>query len=307
MAFSGKDGDLVDACARRERHMAFDTAHPAVVLAYLVAALCLAMFSLQPVLVCVSLAGGLACCACARGTAATFSSMRWQLAVVAVIALFNPLFSASGSTELFRVGQRAVYLESFAYGLCMGALFMSTVLWCQAAAHLLGYDRLRALSGNVLPTVGLMVSMCMRLVPRFVRKGERVAAVQAAAGRGGGVAGRLRMSTVLMGWSMEDSLETADAMRARGWGGAPRRTSYGRHRFTGADAVALAGIALLASLAGACAFAATTQYSFFPTMSRLVAWWGYVPFAALMFLPTALHLAGAASWRRAERGIHGAS
>ena len=48
----------------------------------------------------------------------------------------------------------------------------------------------------------------------------------------------LRLSTVLMGWGMEDSLETADAMRARGWGAAKKRTSYQRSRFRRQDALA---------------------------------------------------------------------
>ena len=54
-----------------------------------------------------------------------------------------------------------------------------------------------------------------------------------------------------MGWSMEDSLETASAMKARGWGAAVRRTTYARHRFRRLDVAALAvggALALLARL-----------------------------------------------------------
>ncbi len=291
--------------ARTERHTAFDASHPGVALAYLVVALGLAMFSIQPVLVSLSFTGGLAACACSRGLVRTLLDLRWQLAMVAVIALLNPLFSASGSTELFKVGVRAVYLESVAYGACMGALFMATVLWCQAAAALLGADRVLELAGGVLPTVSLMVSMCMRLVPRFVRKGRRIAAVERAAGRDAGARSHLRTSTVLMAWSMEDSLAAADAMRARGWAGAPRRTRYARYRFTAADALALAGVLLAGLLAGVCAAAATSQYAFFPTMSSLVLWWGYVPFGLYMALPALLHAREALVWRCLEGGLHG--
>lgn len=71
--------------------------------------------------------------------------------MILIIAVLNPLFSASGSTELFRIGMRAVYLESMVYGLCMGGLFVASVLWFEAAASMLGYDKVLALLGNAAP------------------------------------------------------------------------------------------------------------------------------------------------------------
>ena len=145
--------------------------------------------------------------------------------MILIIALVNPLFSASGSTEVFRIGMRAVYLESMVYGLCMGGLFVASVLWFEAAASMLEYDKVLALLGNAAPVIALMISMCMRLIPQFLRRGRTVLAVQDAIdvpGRAPAdpVRSRLRASSVLMGWGMEDSLERADAMRSRGWGAA---------------------------------------------------------------------------------------
>lgn len=96
---------------------------------------------------------------------------------------------------------------------------------------------------------------------------------------------------------MENSLETADAMRARGWGAAPCRTAYARYRFTAADAAALGGLVAAAVLMVLLAAAATSQFSFYPTMSGLVLWWGYVPYAAWMALPSVLHAREAVSFR----------
>ena len=118
---------------------AFSMSHPAVPALYMVLTLGLAMFSMQPVLIALSLAGGLAYGFATRGAARTLGALRWQLPVILIIALVNPLFSASGSTELFHIGMRAVYLESMMYGLCMGGLFVASVLWFEAAASMLGY------------------------------------------------------------------------------------------------------------------------------------------------------------------------
>ena len=195
---------------------AFSMSHPAVPALYIVLTLGLTMFSMQPVLIALSLAGGLAYGLATRGAARTLGALRWQLPVILIIAVLNPLFSASGSTELFRIGMRAVYLESMVYGLCMGGLFVASVLWFEAAASMLEYDKVLALLGNAAPVIALMISMCMRLIPQFLRRGRTVLAVQDAIdvpGRAPAdpVRSRLRASSVLMGWGMEDSLERADA------------------------------------------------------------------------------------------------
>lgn len=207
---------------------AFSMSHPAVPALYMVLTLGLTMFSMQPVLIALSLAGGLAYGFATRGAARTLGALRWQLPVILIIAVLNPLFSASGSTELFRIGMRAVYLESMVYGLCMGGLFVASVLWFEAAASMLGYDKVLALLGNAAPVIALMISMCMRLIPQFLRRGRTVLAVQDAIdvpGRAPAdpVRSRLRASSVLMGWGMEDSLERADAMRSVD--GAPRHVA----------------------------------------------------------------------------------
>lgn len=284
------------------QHTAFDTAHPAVPAVFLVLTLGMTMASTQPVLIGISFVGAFAYSACVRGFWASMASLRWQIPLVAVIAVLNPLFSASGSTEVARMGFRVIYLESLCYGFAMGGLFVSSALWFQAAATMLPAEKILALLGNVLPVVSLMISQCMRLIPRFVRQGRLIAAVQGVAEpRGTGateaVRSRLRMTSVLMGWTMEDSLEIADAMRARGWGAALRRSTYQRYRFTSADAAALVVIVLGASLCIAISVTATAQYSFFPTMSRLVPWWGYVPYAVWMLVPALLHVREAVRFR----------
>ncbi len=275
---------------------AFVTSHPAVPALYVLVTLGLTMASMQPVLIAISLVGGLAANACARGLCATLAGLRWQLPIIFIIAVFNPIFSASGSTELFRIGMRVVYLESLAYGFAMGGLFVASALWFMAASHMLTFDKVMTLFGNAAPVVALMISSTMRMIPRFLRRAQQVLSVQQVAGQTRGavdvVRSRLRLSSVLMGWGMEDSLETADAMRARGWGVAARRTSYTRYRFASADAAAILALVAGAALCVLIAVAATSQYTFYPTMSRLVPWWGYVAYAAWMLVPTVAHLLG---------------
>ena len=270
--------------AVRSEYTVFDASHPMVPGIYFAGVIVLAMFALQPVFIGISLAGALALSFLSRGVRETFAGLRWQLPMLALVCLLNPLFSTTGSTELFRIGSRVVYLESLAYGVCMGMLLMAVVLWFEDASRVLTPDKVLALATGVAPTVVLMASMAARLVPQLVR---RARLVRAAAGvcsvsqRSGVARGRFSdaatLSGVLMGWVMEDSLETADVMRARGWDSATKRTSYQLYRFSAGDK---AVVVCLACLIAACAFLAAvsaSHYAFYPVMSRPAFWWGVRP------------------------------
>ena len=288
----------------------FDRYHPAVALLYFTAVLVFSMAAMQPVYLVLSVLGALSYTAWLKGPRAAVRTLAWQMPLVAVIAVLNPLFSSVGSTELFRIGHQAVYAESFAYGVCMGLMLMAVLLWFSSASRVLASDKVMALFGNVAPTIALMLSMAARLVPQFVGRGKEIDAVQAACAKARPimfrerVANRGRIVTVLMGWAMEDSLERADAMRSRGWATAGKRTQYRAFRFRAADAIACVIVGALAACNGFLAWIACSQYSFYPTMSTLTVWWGYLPYALMTFLPL---LAEAVDGMRWNRGTYGSS
>ena len=296
-------------------HTAFDSSHPSVAIAYFCGMAGLTMFCMQPVLAAISLAGALLFGACVRGPLATLRGLRWQLPMVAVVALANPLFSASGSTLLLRVGPMAIYLESVCYGACAGCVLAAAIAWLSCAAEVVTQDRLLAVAGSRVPVVALMVSMAARLVPQLVRRGNVVTSVDrvvtgpvakdgAVPARGRGlrglrsrVASAATVSGTLVGWSLSDSLDAADSMRARGWGAVPDRSSYQPWAFRSSDAWALTFVVCLVGLCALLGWVACSQYRFYPTMSVLLPWWGYAPYALLSLLPCILHAKEAISWR----------
>ena len=84
---------------------AFSMSHPAVPALYIVLTLGLTMFSMQPVLIALSLAGGLAYGFATRGAARTLGALRWQLpvereALTEISHLLNTHFTGIGSAEM---------------------------------------------------------------------------------------------------------------------------------------------------------------------------------------------------------------
>lgn len=284
----------------------FHAYHPAVAFAYLACVLAFTMACLQPLFVAVSLAGALMCSAVCRGGRATLLSLRWVIPLTLIVAVANPFFVASGSTEVLRLGQRAIYLEALAYGLCSGGMFAAVFLWFASYAACMDSENSLALFGNVAPVVTLMVSQVLRLVPQFVSRGRAVAAAQdavsAAAPRGKReeAAGRMRIVSVLMGWGMEDALERSDAMRARGYDCGAKRTTYRRYRFGAGDVAVLAAVLVLAASAAVGAWALCSGYSFYPVMGGGGPWWFAVPYALLMMVPPVLWAKDWWQWRTCE-------
>lgn len=298
--------------------------HPLVPVAYLLAVLVFAMALRQPALVGMSLLAAIAYHFALAGPRSTLCMLAWQLPMLLIIAFANPLFSASGSTELLHIGPRVFYAESLLYGFTTGGMLVAVMVWFSCGNRILDSDQVLLLGARVMPLVSLMVSMTLKLVPQFVRRGHQVLDAQKACsaasvsavkardaeektsrwerfldrdGSRSAVGGAARQASVLMGWGMEDSLETADAMRARAWGCGLKRSCYETRRFRAADAFLLAAVLLLAAASIACAVQLMGAFRFYPAVRGWGAWWLYVPYALLLLLPFLLELREWLRWR----------
>jgi len=94
----------------------------------------------------------------------------------------------------------------------------------------------------------------------------------------------VRLSTILMGWSMETGLSTAASMRARAYG-ATRRTSYLPLFWTVRDAVLAAIMIALLIAAIAAEVSILNGFLFYPLITGLKAAWLYIPFVAMLAFP----------------------
>ena len=201
--------------------------------------------------------------------------------------------------ELLLVGEeakmRSVYAESLAYGACLGLMIVGVICWFTCAARVISVDKVMGVLGNAVPVVALMVSMVLRLVPAFLRRGKEIDGVQRACTANSSSANALRVvqskarvSTVLVGWALEDSFELADSMRSRGWG-CGRRSTYQRARFRTRDVGALVVLGLAVMVNTWLAWVACADFSFYPTMTRLAVWWnGYIPYVMFLLAPIVL-------------------
>jgi len=155
--------------------------------------------------------------------------------VLIFMIIIQPLFSHTGSKVLFYINSSGVYLENYIYGAIVSLMLLASINWCFLIRILIDSEKMFYLFGKFSPSLGLFFTMTLRFIPLVKERLKEVDEGQKAMGlirpdKGFLVNTRIRLKefSVLLGWSIESSLETANSMESRGYG-LKNRTSY--HRF----------------------------------------------------------------------------
>jgi len=205
------------------------------------------MCLMHPACLAASLSSALAYSLYLRGRKAARTALRYLLPMALLAAIINPAFSHEGETILtYLPSGNPLTLESIAYGLAAAAMLASVVLWFSCYNEVMTSDKFVYLFGRVIPALSLVLSMTLRFVPKFSAQIRVVSQAQRCVGRDaseGSVFQRARngvtILSIMITWSLENAIETADSMRSRGYG-LPGRTAFSIYRFDDRDKSALA-------------------------------------------------------------------
>lgn len=245
--------------------------HPVAALCYFAAVIGLTMTLSNPLCQAVSLVSGMAAYGMLAGPRRLAGTLLFTLPMVLLAALVNPLFSQAGLTVLFYLNDSPVTLEALLSGLSAAAMLAGVLYWFACFSEVMTSDKLIFLFGRFAPAIALTISMALRLVPHFRRQAAVIRNAQKTLGGDVGsgswlsrARGGVRMTSILVTWALENGVDTADSMRARGYS-LRRKTSYSAFRFRLSDGLVLAGTALLLILAAAL----TRRMSYLPVYTGL--------------------------------------
>lgn len=257
-----------------ENNGAFAAYHPAVIFAYFVCVIVAAMLFMHPLALACSLLAALSYTARRKSGRPSLSLV---LTLALTCALLNPLFNHRGLSLLFRLpGGAAVTLEAILYGLAAATMLAAVLYWFSLAGALLTSDKLIYLFGRAAPAFSLLFTMGLRSVPRFARQARRIAEAEQGLGRDfsrGPLRQRLRLLikiiSILITWALENSIETADSMKSRGYG-LPGRSSFALWRWQRRDTIVIALTVIFGGWVLAGAVSQALSYSFFPRLTSLL-------------------------------------
>lgn len=281
---------------------AFSSYHPAVNALWFALVLLVTITTFHPLLLLTALV-----CSLVWGNRLGAS---WRPATFVVLfliaAVCNPLFSHAGVTVLgYFPNGNPLTLESILFGLGAGLMLLSAAALLQCASRVLTADKWMCLLGRTVPLLSLLLSMSLRFIPRFSSRLAQARLAQRQVGLAGhGLLGRarqgVRLLSILISWSLEDALTTADSMTGRGYG-LPGRTAYTNYTLEHRDRQAMALIAALGGYLLLMALRGCLSWRYYPTLKwapldlwSLTAW---IAWAALCALPLILARKEDQLWR----------
>lgn len=293
---------------------AFSGFHPIINFLYYALVLLFSMCLMHPVYLAISLTGALAYAIMLNGQKAVRLAVMGLLPMAALAALVNPAFNHEGMTILtYLPSGNPLTLESMLYGVAAAGMLASVVLWFSSYNEVMTLDKFVYLFGRVIPALSLVLSMALRFIPKFKAQMQVVAEAQACIGRdtkNGSVFQRIgnavKIFSIMVTWSLENAIETADSMRSRGYG-LPGRTAFSIYRFDGRDKAALAWLCFCGAYLISGWLAGGTYFRYYPTVKSAP----FTPmtmsfmlvYLALVFTPVILERKEARQWKSLQSAI----
>ncbi|WAA12252.1 energy-coupling factor transporter transmembrane component T [Fervidibacillus halotolerans] len=170
---------------------------------------------------------------------------RWGKFVITLIFLFiiiTPLINHRGSIILFYVLDKPITFEAILQGVINALTLFSVVALFFTFSFVINGEKLLFLFSKYFPNWALLTMLSVRFVPLFKRRLEEIRRVQQTKGDAHerSIKRRLKhgllLIQILLTWSLEDGIQTADSMAARGYG-LRKRSRYIRYKIEKKDMV----------------------------------------------------------------------
>ena len=270
------------------------SAHPAVSLLYFASVITFSFFLMNPVCLALSLVCATVNAVALNGRRTLLFGLRIVLPMAALAVLINPIVNHRGVTVLgYLPWDNPLTLESILYGIASAVMLSSVVFWFSSFHTVMTSDKLVFLFGKTLPSLGLLLAMALRFVPKFNAELKEVRAAQTLlypqkSGFLPRIRSAVRVLSVMISKALEESIETADSMKARGYG-LKGRTSYSRYRMTAADWLVLAVTLLLTAVLLIYCISGAARFRYFPSVTEISLSAGgfvfYSAYAVLLLVP----------------------
>lgn len=293
---------------------AFSKLHPTVNFIFFAFVLMLSMFVMNPVCLALSLVCAFVNAVYLNGIKTVKLCLKFIMPMMLLIIIINPVFNHQGVTILtYFPWDNPLTLESIIYGIASAALLSSVVLWFSVFNSVITSDKLVYLFGRIIPSLSLVLSMSLRFVPKFSAQFKNVRNAQRCIGRDisdGSVINRIkngiRIISIMLSWSMENAIETADSMKSRGFG-LKGRTAYSIYRFDRRDLTVLIIVALLGVTVSVSAITGVIDFNYYPSikgnLTDALSLATFFLYGILMLIPTILNAWEGIKWKRLRSAI----
>lgn len=282
--------------------------HPIVNFVYFVFVIAISMTVMNPIFLICSYITSFAYSIILKGIKAIKFNLFTSVCMLIFCPIFNMLFVHSGKTILFYMYENAITVEAIIYGVAMGLMLSSVLMWFSCYQVIMTSDKFIYLFGRIAPTIALTISMIFRFIPLIKKRFDEITQGQKCMGRdlkSGSLFSRIHQAarevSILIAWSLEGAIETSDSMEARGYG-IFGRSSFNLFRFSKSDVKLTLIILVLGIMAVAGCAMHKCDIFYYPELYVPV-WDIYscitsVVFVVLILVPVVIDFGGELRWKR---------
>ncbi len=278
--------------------------NPWVNFIYFIGVICITMFTLNPYYIGASLVTGVLYLTFLKGKKALFE-IRMSLIIIVVSAIGNALITHNGKSVLFYINNNRVTVEAFVRGLIIGLMIAAVVVWFSIVTVMFDSERFMSLFAKVMPKMSLLISMIIRYIPFLQERYNQIdEATKGLKKDKEGFFDKVEQGaskfSILVSWSLEDSIDTGDSMESRGYG-LQGRTTIRKIRWKKNSIIRLIIIIMLFVLSVLGITNESAAVLYYPSIVipsfDLEAWMEYVAFLILLLEPFIIKLLGDIRWK----------
>jgi len=289
----------------------FSSFHPIVNLLFFTAVIGFAMFLMHPVTLGISFLCATVYAVYLGGRKTLRLGLLFMLPMLIITAALNPLFNHQGGTILaYLPNGNPLTLESTLYGIAAATMLVTVIAWFSCFNRVMESDKIVYLFGRIIPALSLILAMSLRLVPRFKAQIKIISNAQKSIGQdisSGSILQKAKngkkILSMMVTWALENSIDRADSMKARGYG-LPGRTAFSIYRFDRRDSKAVLYILACVSVVIVGAITEAYRFRYFPTIRG--EWTGlptitvFAAYFALGAFPIIVNIREGLLWKRIE-------
>ncbi|WP_462410571.1 energy-coupling factor transporter transmembrane component T [Neobacillus sp. Marseille-QA0830] len=232
----------------------FKRFHPLVLFSYYVGALALVIIMQHPIFLCLAFLVILAVNYVEDQLKGVSKWVTFMITTGLFILILNPVFNERGQHVLFTVFSHRVTGESALYGGINALLLIGVMALFVSYNEVMAPNKLLYLFSKFLPQFAVLLMLTLRFIPLMRRRVEEISAIQTSKGmsvahgrwRDKAKTGMLYLQLLLV-HSLEEAIQTADSMKARGYGQGSRST-YEYFILKKSDVMALVYLLFLCSV-----------------------------------------------------------
>ena len=280
----------------------FSKYNPKAAFSFFLVEILLTIVIFNPILLAVSFVSAFAYKLKLDGRAAFLYLLKFILPMILLVMVFNFAFSHYGMTVLFVFREMNFTAESLFYGFTQGLLLGCVMMWFSCYSRVITAERIIAVFGRIIPNTALIFSMVLSFIPRLRKNAGEISDARQLVNSESKLKKSINNFSALITMTLEESIETADSMKARGYN--KGRSIYLKYCFSLKDLFLLVFTFIAGTVLLVFKGMGYLDFLFDPVikMDRLSIW-AVIIFAVLSLLPVIIDFLEDMRWFYLKRKI----